>query len=54
MWDDIFLSPCRTVKSARCLINYGLFNEMKNLGGNNPPVSAKPNGLYNATSQIEP
>ena len=27
---------------------------MKNLGGNNPPVSAKSNGLYNATSQIEP
>ena len=48
------LSPRRTVKSARCLINYGLFKEMKNLGGNNPPVSAKPNGLYNATSQIEP
>ena len=48
------LSSRRTVKSARCLINYGLFKEMKNLGGNNPPVSAKPDGLYNATSQIEP
>ena len=45
---------CRTVKSARCLINYGLFKEMKNLGGNNPPVSAKSNGLCNATSLIEP
>ena len=48
------LSPRRTVKSARCQINYGLFKEMKNLGGNNSPVSTKPNGLYNATGQIEP
>ena len=48
------LSPRRAVKSSRHLINYGLSKEMKNLGGNNPPVSAKSNGLYNATSQIEP
>ena len=35
------LSPRRPVKSARCLINYGLFKETKNLGGNNPPSLSK-------------